>query len=66
MHFFLREHIYFHGNDIIFKGHVMHKTVIIGSIFNVPLHPKAAFLGPLMISDLALLLVVFRVTAQQA
>ena len=24
----------------------MHKTFISGSIFNVPLHPKAAFLGP--------------------
>ena len=47
MHFFLRKHIYFHGNDIIFKGHVMHKTVIIVSIFNVPLQTKIAFLGPL-------------------
>ena len=27
----------------------MHKTFIIGSTFNVPLHPKTAILGPLRI-----------------
>ena len=27
----------------------MHKTFIIGSVFNVPLHPKTAFLGPLIL-----------------
>ena len=27
----------------------MHNTFIIGSIFNVPLHPQTAFLGPLRI-----------------
>ena len=32
---------------IRFKGHVMHKTFIIGSIFNDPLQTKTAFLGPL-------------------
>ena len=35
---------------IRFKGHVMHKTFIIGSIFNVPLQTKTAFLGPLSVS----------------
>ena len=29
-----------------FKGHVMHKTFIIGSIFNVPLHQKNCLSGP--------------------
>ena len=33
---------------IRFKGHVMHKTFIIRSIFNVPLPTKTAFLGPLI------------------
>ena len=32
---------------IRFKGHVMHKTFIIGSIFNDPSQTKTAFLGPL-------------------
>ena len=31
----------------------MHKTFIIGSVFNVPLHPKTAFLGPLILIIIA-------------
>ena len=48
MHFFLRKHTYFHGIEILLDLKVMHKTFIIGSIFNVPLQTKTAFMGPLL------------------
>ena len=49
MDFFLRKHTYFHGSDILLDLKVMLGTrLIIGSIFNVLLETKAAFLGPLI------------------
>ena len=49
MHFFLRKHTYFHGIDILLDLKVMLCTrlFLIGSIFNVPLQTKTAFMGPL-------------------
>ena len=48
MHLFLRKHTYIHGSDILLDLKVMLCTrLIIGSIFNVPLQTKTAFLGPL-------------------
>ena len=56
MHFFLRKHTYFRGSDILLDLKVMFCTrlFLIGSIFNVPLQTKTAFLGPFNITYLDL------------